>query len=364
MYITNIELQDFRNYEKLSLTPDRQVNIFHGNNAQGKTNLLEAMYICGTTKSHRGSKDKEMIAFEKEESHIRIHVQKEHMPYRIDIHLKKTGKKVISVNQVPIKKYSELFGIVNFVFFSPEDLAMIKNGPQVRRQFMDMELSQIQRLYLSYLACYQKILQDRNRVLKEQPRDMNLLLDVLDEQLVKYGSYIIEKRTEFISELKNIGQNIHNTLSGGLEKLDLCYEQNVTVEDFLTALQQNREKDKLLKNTSVGPHKDDVVFVINGNNVRKYGSQGQQRTVALTLKLSEIRLMKEKTGENPILLLDDVLSELDQHRQQFLLTSIGQTQTFITCTGMEEFIRQIMCEYRIFEVNTGTVYERTVTLHE
>lgn len=363
MYITKIELQDFRNYRNLILEPDKQVNIFHGANAQGKTNILEALYLCGTTKSHRSAKDKEMIAFDREECHIRIHIQKEHMPYRIDIHLKKAGKKVISVNQVPIKKYSELFGIANFVFFSPEDLAMIKNGPQVRRHFMDMELSQIQRLYLSYLAAYQKILQERNKVLKDQIANIDMLLDVLDEQLIHYGSYIIENRAEFIKELKTIGMSIHHTLSGGSEELDMIYEPNVTADHFASQLLQARAKDKIIKNTSVGPHKDDVLFMINGNDVRKFGSQGQQRTVALTLKLSEIQLMKEKTGEHPILLLDDVLSELDQSRQTFLLSSIGKTQTFITCTGMEEFMKQIMCEYRIFEVQTGTVNERMVTLH-
>lgn len=338
---------------------DEKINIIYGDNAQGKTNILESMYVCATSKSHRGSKDREIIRFDNDESHIKVNVKKNDMNYRIDMHLKKNKPKGIAVNGIPIKRAVELFGILNIVFFSPEDLNIIKNGPSERRRFIDMELSQLDKIYLDCLINYNKVVNQRNSLLKEYAfsgrEDIISSLDIWDMQLVKYGNDVIKSREKFVKEINDLVKSIHTKLSGDREQLEIIYEPCVKEKDFESELVRVRDRDLKFKCTNIGPHKDDMCFLINGMDVRKYGSQGQQRTAALSLKLAEIELVKQIIHDTPVLFLDDVLSELDSKRQNFLLDSIGNIQTMITCTGLDEFINNRFSINKIFKVVNGTV---------
>ena len=359
MFIESLELQNFRNYKTLSLQFDRGTNILFGDNAQGKTNILEAVYLGGTTKSHRGSKDREMIRFEQDEAHIRMQVKREAVSCRIDMHLKKNKSKGIAINGVPIRKASELFGAVNMVFFSPEDLQIIKEGPGERRRFLDLELCQLSKVYLNQLTNFNKILNQRNKLLKDLAFMPDLLptLEVWDEQLASYGGQLILAREEFVEQLNEISVGIHANLTGEKERLELVYEPNVQREQFSLMLKKNRDKDIRFKLSSVGPHRDDLCVKINGIDIRKYGSQGQQRTAALSLKLSEIYLVKRLIHDTPVLLLDDVLSELDGSRQNYLLQSIRDIQTLITCTGLDDFVSHQFNINRVFRVIDGRVFQ-------
>ena len=303
MIVESLSLKNYRNYENLSLDFSDGINIFYGNNAQGKTNILEAVYMSGTTKSHRTSKDLELIRFSEEESHISTMVRKNGISHKIDIHLKNNKSKGVAIDGIPIKKASELFGMINFVFFSPEDLNIIKNGPSEKRRFMDIELCQLNKIYLSNLANYNKIVIQRNKLLKDLSfrKDLEDTLDIWDFQLCEYGQKIIEMREDFVKRLNGIISNIHFSLSGGKENLKVLYLKNCEKENLMEQLKLNREKDLKLKTTSVGPHRDDLGFFFDDIDVRKYGSQGQQRCAALSLKLSEIELVKSITGDTPIL---------------------------------------------------------------
>lgn len=359
MRIKSLRIKDFRNYDYLKLDFDEETNIFYGDNAQGKTNILEAIYMAGTSKSHRGNKDREVIQFGKESSHIEACVEKNGIDYQIDMHLKKVGTKGIAINKIPIKKSSELFGIVPIVFFSPEDLNIIKNGPGERRRFVDFELSQLDKMYLSDLINYNKIINQRNHLLKEISfhKGDHLLdtLDIWDEQLILYGNKIINRRNEFIKEINEKVSLIHKKLSGNKENLSIIYEPSTGNIPLEYMMKKNKERDLQYKNTSAGPHRDDISFKIGDVDIRKYGSQGQQRTTALSLKLSEIEMVKETIKDSPILLLDDVLSELDKHRQNYLLESIHDIQTMITCTGVEDFVNDRFKVNKIFHVQNGQV---------
>ena len=357
MFVESVELKNYRNYEELHMEFDPGTNVLYGDNAQGKTNVLESVYLCATTKSHRGSKDKEIIRFSQDESHIKMMIRKDGVPYRIDMHLKKNKTKGIAINGLPIRRASELFGIVNVVFFSPEDLNIIKNGPAERRRFVDLELCQLNRLYVHALAQYNRTLIQRNRLLKELSFKPELLdtLDIWDMQLAEYGTKVIESRKQFIRQVNQIIADIHYRLTGGRERIELSYESSLGSLSLEQALKKNRERDIRMKSTSVGPHRDDLCFLSGDLDIRKFGSQGQQRTAALSLKLSEIELVKEVIKDTPILLLDDVLSELDKHRQNYLLDSIHDIQTVITCTGLDEFVNHRFSINKIFRVSSGSV---------
>ena len=363
MIIKSLELSDFRNYENLKIDFSSGTNILYGDNAQGKTNILEAIFVSATTKSHKGSKDKEIISFGKEEAHIRTILEKDNAEYRVDMHLRKSKTKGIAIDGQKIKKASDLIGRLNVVFFSPEDLSIIKNGPSERRRFMDMELCQLDQIYLNSLSKYNKLVVERNKVLKdlfEHPEN-SVLLDVQDKQLCEYGSVIIKTREQFIAELNEIIRPIHKKLTGEKEILSVYYEPNVSAEDLEKKLRASRQKDIYAKQTTVGSHKDDFSCIMQKNesedgiDIRKYGSQGQQRTASLSLKLSEIEIVKKAKKENPVLLLDDVLSELDSNRQNYLLNTIGNIQTIITCTGLDEFVNNRFEIDKLFKVTDGTV---------
>ena len=300
MIIKSLELSNFRNYDFLDLTFDKGTNILYGDNAQGKTNILEAIFVSATTKSHKGSKDKDMIHFENEEAHIRTYLEKEDLEYKVDMHLRSSKSKGIAINNQKIKKAAELLGLLNVVFFSPEDLSIIKNGPAERRRFVDMELCQLDNFYLYNLNNYNKIINQRNKLLKDMYFNPGLreTLNIWDSQLISYGSKIIERRELFATQLCEIIEDIHSKLSGGKEKLVIKYEPDVRIEDFEKQMRANQEKDIHSKVTSTGPHRDDFSFIVNGIDIRKYGSQGQQRTAALSLKLAEIELIKKVSIES------------------------------------------------------------------
>ena len=357
MKIKQLKLKNYRNYDLLELDFDPSTNILYGDNAQGKTNILESIYMCGTTKSHRGTKDRDMIRFGQEEAHIEAVIDKKGVPFEIDIHLKNNSPKGVAINKMPIRRAIELFGIVNIVFFSPEDLNIIKNGPSERRKFIDLELSQLDKVYLSDLTNYNRIVNQRNKLLKDvyDRKDLMETLDIWDLQLVNYGKKIIDRRNQFIVELNEIVGKVHEQLTGGKEHLQIYYEPSVSSMDFETNLIKNREKDIKMKSTSVGPHRDDICFMADGLDIRKFGSQGQQRTAALSLKLSEIEIVKKVINDTPILLLDDVLSELDKHRQNYLLDSISDIQTLITCTGLDDFVNNRFHINKIMHVDNGKV---------
>ena len=316
--------------------------------------------MSGTTKSHRGTKDRDLIQFGREESHLETIVEKKGMEFQIDMHLKKNSPKGIAINKIPIRKASELFGIVHFVFFSPEDLNIIKDGPAGRRRFIDLELSQIDKVYLSNLSNYNRIINQRNSLLKELYHQDHLMdtLDIWDMQLAEYGTKVIESRKQFIRQVNQIIADIHYRLTGGRERIELSYESSLGSLSLEQALKKNRERDIRMKSTSVGPHRDDLCFLSGDLDIRKFGSQGQQRTAALSLKLSEIELVKEVIKDTPILLLDDVLSELDKHRQNYLLDSIHDIQTVITCTGLDEFVNHRFSINKIFRVSSGSVTKK------
>ena len=357
MYINSLELNHYRNYNDLSITFDEGITILYGDNAQGKTNILEAIYISGTTKSHRGSKDRDIIQFGEEESHIRLHLTKNDVGHRIDMHLRKNKNKGVAVDGQSIKKSGELFGIIHMIFFSPEDLSIIKNAPSERRRFINLELCQLNKLYYYNYVNYNKALNQRNSLLKQISFNTNLkdTLDMWDMYLIKYGKCIIEERESFIRNLNQIVKEIHYHLTGGKESIEIGYEKNVSIDDYENMMFHKRDMDLKYQSTQVGPHRDDMCFYINGIDVRKFGSQGQQRTAALSLKLAEIEIVKSMIHDNPILLLDDVMSELDSNRRNYLLDNIKDIQTIVTCTGYDDFIKSRLHINRIYKVTNGTV---------
>lgn len=357
MFINSLELSHYRNYNDLLITFNPGITILYGDNAQGKTNILEAIYISGTTKSHRGSKDKDIIQFEEEESHIRLNLTKNDVGHRIDMHLRKNKSKGVAVDGQSIKKSGELFGIIHIIFFSPEDLSIIKNAPSERRRFINLELCQLNKLYYYNYVNYNKALNQRNTLLKQISFKPELVdtLDMWDDYLVEYGKGIIEEREKFIRQLNDIVKGIHSHLTGGKESIEIGYEKNVSIDDYKNVITAKREMDLKYQSTQVGPHRDDICFYINGIDVRKFGSQGQQRTAALSLKLAEIELVKSTIHDSPILLLDDVMSELDSNRKNYLLDSIKEIQTIVTCTGYDDFIKSRLHINQIYKVTNGTI---------
>lgn len=356
MYIRELSLQNFRNYNYLNLVLHPGINVFVGDNAQGKTNILESIYLCATARSHRTNQEKEVIQWDETEAHIKLIIQKKFIEDVIDFHMDKRGKGV-AINRIPIKKLGDLLGVLNVVMFSPEDLQMIKRSPGERRRFIDIELCQLDRMYYYGLQQYHKVLKQRNGLLKNfnNTSDARNVLEIWDMQIVEYGTNVINKRIKFIKKLEKIAQEIHFNISGDKEKLEIIYDPSVNVEEYGKKLSSNHDKDIFRRSTSIGPHRDDLIFLINKMDVRTYGSQGQQRTVVLSIKLAQLKMIQEILGEQPILLLDDVLSELDYHRQQFLFRHTQNIQTLITCTGIEESVWNMQNIGKLFNVNKGTI---------
>ena len=357
MYIKSLDLCNYRNISKAEIEFDPGLNIIYGKNAQGKTNILEAVYMCSTGRSHRSCvTDKDIIAFSEDEAHIMLRLG---LPYtdKIDIHLDGGKKKTINVNGMPIQKLGDLFGVLNVVFFGPQDLQLIQSGPSERRRFMDIEICQINNIYYYNLKKYYKILKQRNNLLKnlQKSKKQYELLDIYDCQLSECGVKLIKIRRSFIEGLNLFACRIHKKISSGAEELYIEYKNDVSEKDFISKLKKNHERDIVTGSTSHGVHKDDVVFFINGKNTRLFGSQGQQRSACISTKLAEIELIRSERGENPVFLLDDVLSELDKQRQQSLINAIGDMQTIITCTGIEDSIKDISSKSKIFNIKKGKI---------
>lgn len=357
MIIKSLGIKNFRNYSEENILFDKNANIIYGDNAQGKTNILEAIFMCATTRSQRTRYDKEMIKFQENDAHIKAVIEKLEREYIIDIHLKSNGTKGVAVNKYIISKVSELFDIVDIVFFAPEDLNIIRNSPSDRRKWLDYKLSSINKNYYDALLNYNKVIKNRNIILHDyyNKSDINDTLFVWDSQLINYGSKIIAYRRKFLEKLNKIIAPIHSDISGNKDKLSIIYENNVDENNYKLKLEGSLEKDKRMMFTTVGPHKDDIVFMVNDKDAKHFASVGQQKSVVISLKLSEIDLINESKNDKPILLLDDVLSELDSNRQNRLMGNIKDIQTIITCTGVEDFVKMRYNIDKLFYVENGNI---------
>jgi len=365
MWISNISVENFRNLDVSSQELSAGVNILHGMNAQGKTSFLEAVYFCAFGRTLRtGTTDKDLICFNETRCHVRVDINRGGLPTTLDAHIERIGnksKKGMFVNRVPIKHMKDLFGRLLVVMFSPEDLRLIKAGPYERRRFMDMEICQLSPIYYSDLKEYHRALKQRNALLKTLFKDKSQKdsLFVWDEQLAKYGQRLTKARENFVQKINKIAKDIHFHITQGKEELELIYEPSIA-DNYLEILRKSHNRDMVQGTTTLGAHKDDINFTINNISARYFGSQGQQRTAALSAKLAEIEIIKADTGETPILLLDDVLSELDGVRQRFLLEQISDMQTLVTCTGLEDVLLQMQDEYKVMEVKNGKIISGSV----
>jgi DNA replication and repair protein RecF len=361
MYIKKLRLTNFRNYEDEEISFDRNVNIVTGKNGQGKTNLIEGINILSMGKSFRTLNDAEMIAFEKD--FFRVKGDFEKAGEYLSVEMKLVGReRLFAIDGAEKKKNADLLEHVYTVVFSPEDLKIVRDDPKKRRKFMDRELFQLKPLYYMELAKYQKVLKNRNFLLKENEPNEEMI-SVYDHYLAESGAKIMCERASFARKLNEVSRSVEEKLTGGKEHLEVFYEASVETEDtrelqeerIKNTLSENREKDILRRSTSEGPHRDDLKITANGVDLRHYGSSGQQRTAALSLKLAELKIIKEETGEDAILLLDDVLSELDEERQNYLINSFEKNQLFITTAEMNEHLKAFLPRGRIFEVTEGKV---------
>lgn len=369
MYIEQLKLSHYRNYEHISLNFSPTINVFIGENAQGKTNIMESIYVLAMAKSHRTSNDKELIHWDADYGKIEGVVQKKYGSLPIELVVSKKGKKG-KINHLEQTKLSNYIGQMNVVMFAPEDLNVVKGSPQVRRRFIDMEIGQISSVYLYDLLNFQKVLKQRNHLLKmNQGKSCinDVMFEVYTEQYIQTAIKIIQKRFYFMELLQQWAEPIHTSISRGLEKLVVTYKPvsgmkaDWSIEQMTNYLEQklhevkNRELERGV--TLIGPHRDDLQFLVNDYDVQTFGSQGQQRTTALSLKLAEIELIKQETKEVPILLLDDVLSELDDYRQTHLLNTIqGEVQTFVTTTSVEGIQHETIQQAEMFHVKQGTIH--------
>lgn len=363
MWLESLHLQHFRNYQELDITFHNGLNVFLGQNAQGKTNILESIYFLALTRSHRTRIDKDLMQFQQKTLSLSGLLHRKVGKLPLDIELTEKGR-ITKVNHLKQSKLSDYIGHMNVVLFAPEDLQLIKGAPALRRKFIDVELGQIKPVYLSDLSNYNHILKQRNTYLKSSDKLDETFLSVLDQQLAEYGSKVILQRIEFLKKLEFFGNQKVLEISEQREELTVQYQSSVKfadidnlVDNFLTELTNCRKRDLFKKNTGVGPHRDDIAFFLNGVNAH-YGSQGQHRSLVLSLKLAEIELMKEVTREYPILLLDDVMSELDNNRQVKLLETISHNiQTFITTTSLDH-LSTLPEEFKIFTVKQGQIEEQ------
>lgn len=368
MHIQQLELRNYRNYEKLNIEFDDKINVIIGENAQGKTNLMEAIYVLAFTRSHRTPREKELIQWEKEYAKIEGRITKRNQSIPVEIVVSTKGKKA-KVNRLEQRRLSDYIGAMNVVMFAPEDLTLVKGPPQIRRRFIDMELGQIQPTYIYHLGQYQKILKQRNHLLKQMQRRERpdfTMLEVLTEQLAQHASILLEKRFVFLELLRKWAKPIHHGISRELEDLEIRYSATIGVsegtnkekieQEYNDKFRLIREKELERGTTLIGPHRDDLLFYVNGKDVQTFGSQGQQRTTALSVKLAEIELISQEVGEYPILLLDDVLSELDDFRQSHLLNTIqGRVQTFVSTTSVNGIHHETLSQAELFRVKDGKI---------
>jgi len=368
MYFKELEIKNFRNYEYCRESFNPGINFIIGENGQGKTSLAEALYIMCLGRSFRTLKDKEMISFGKDQSVVRSVVRKNERNIKTEIILNRFDKKNIRINGLR-KKNSDLSDNILIVVFSPEDLKIVKEDPDKRRRFINREMSQINPAYYEYLVRYTRILNQRNYLLKTENTNISYL-NVWNEELAIYGAKIIYERNRFIKKLNKISSRIHKDITDGLEELLIEYDcsieknpdyfekQEIIKNAFYEVLTNNTKLDILKRTTGYGPHRDDIKIYVNGKDVRKFGSQGQQRTAALSLKLAEIKLIEEESGETPVLILDDVLSELDRQRQDYLINSLNNIQVFLTSTDIRNEITDKFEEKNFFIIKEGKVIKK------
>ena len=359
MYIKNLKLTNFRNYEKLQTNFSDKTNIFIGKNAQGKTSILESLHIIGLTKSHRVNKDRDVIKIDSEYAKISSLINLNDKDIELDIIISKIGKKA-KYNDIELEKLSEYIGILNVVMFAPEDLDLIKGNPQIRRKFLDLEIGQISKQYLYSLQNYRKVLKQRNDLLKgmqmNKDKDM-MLLDIITDQLIGYLKEVVEQRKEFIEKINVYTNKIYKYLSNSTEELLIKYipsiEKNYKRE-FITKYKY----DIITGTTNLGAHRDDIEFYLDNNVIKTHASQGEMRSSVLSVKLSLIDFIYEYKKDYPVLLLDDVLSELDEERQNNLIDYIqNKTQNFITTTEIKGINFKKIKDYKIFTIDNGFIEE-------
>lgn len=333
MWINNIKINNFRNYKLEEINLEKNINIFYGENAQGKTNIIEAIFLCSMGKSFRAKKDKEMIFLSKENASVEIEYKKLDRDGKIKIEL--NNKKNVYINGIKIKKLSELLGNINIVIFTPDDINILKGGPQNRRRFLDIMISQLKPNYMYNLNLYLKTLEQRNNYLRQikEENKKEELLDIWDEKLSEYAINIYNYRKEFLEKINKKIKNIHQEITDNKEEIEIEYlSECINKEEYLNLLNKRRKLDIIKGFTTKGVHRDDFVIYINKKRLDIFGSQGQHRTAILSLKLSELNIIEEEIGEKPILLLDDFMSELDEKRRNHFLEKINDTQVIITCT--------------------------------
>ena len=336
------------------------INIIMGDNAQGKTNFMEAVYFCALGRPLRADNSRELIPHGGQKAWVQA-VFCRHSEMTVDARVELHGGKYVkslTVDRVPIKNTRDLFGKVPVVSFSPEDLRLIKAGPTERRRFMDIEICQLSPVYYHELREYYRTLRQRNHLLKALQKDKSQLdsLSIWDEQLAAHGVRVMKTRAAYIKKINLLAQDIHKSITQGAEELNVEYRPGITdPEAYIITLEKYQTRDIILGSTSAGVHRDDVYFMVRGVSARSFGSQGQQRTAALSVKLAEIALIKEQKKMPPILLLDDVFSELDAHRQRFLLAQIKDVQTLITCTGIESLPVGELGDYRMITMKNGKI---------
>lgn len=367
MYIEGIWLRDFRNYNDTLIKFSKNINIIYGENAQGKTNIIEAIFLCASGRSHRTKKDHELIRHNSEGYRLEIELVKKYEKIKIEMGYGAGKKKSIRINEIPIKKIGSLMGNLIAVIFSPEDLMIIKEGPSQRRRFIDITISQIKPAYFYDLQEYAKILLQRNALLKEIQKNRSLIdtLDIWDRKMSQIASKIMKTREEFINVLDEITNRMHKKLTDGKEELNIKYSPSNKIktksnienieEELIKGLKENRNIELRRCTTMIGPHRDEYEIILNGMNLRTFGSQGQQRTSILSIKLSEVEIIKNEIGEYPVLLLDDVLSELDENRKKYLYNNLGEMQTFITCTKKDFFEKEDKGNNMYIKVHDGKI---------
>lgn len=355
MWINKIKISNFRNYDNEEINLEKNINIFYGENAQGKTNIIEAIFLCSMGKSFRSKKDKEMINFNKENSLVEIEFEKSDRKGNIKIEL--SDKKIVYINGIKIKKLSELLGNINVVIFTPDDINILKGGPQNRRRFLDIMISQLKPNYMHNLNLYLKTLEQRNNYLRQIKKENKSeeLLDIWDEKVAQYAEIISRYRNEFIEKIKEKIKDIHKEITNNKEEIEIQYITDcIDRDEYLNILNNRRKLDIIKGFTTKGIHRDDFMIYINNKRLDLYGSQGQNRTTMLSLKLSELNIIYDEIGEYPILLLDDFMSELDNKRRTHFLEKIKNTQVIITCTDKIDIENKNIL---IYNVKEGKVYK-------
>jgi DNA replication and repair protein RecF len=372
MILTNLHLSSYRNYTELSCSLGPELNVLVGSNAQGKTNLLEAIYLLATTKSLRGSRDQELIGWNDGRAMVTGKVDRTRRgDITLDVILSRAENKVLRVNGARQPRVMDFVGQFNAVVFSAQDVEVVRGEPTLRRRFLDLEISQVSPSYCHALAYYRRTVEQRNQLLRSlrEGRGGAALSESLaawDEQLLNYGSRIVERRAQFLHDLEEYARPIHARLTEDTEYLGLSYRSSFALPErreleeirsaFAAALAEARGEERRRGVSTVGPHRDELVFLINGHEARIYGSQGQQRTAALSIKLAELSLIREQAGEPPVCLLDDVMSELDDTRRSHIFdVTLGNCQTVLTCTHTRSLPEEALRHARILEVRSGSV---------